>query len=55
MINTSGQWVIISYDCDDKLLAEKMPGFHWITVYDDYLKESGYALKKFGIELEKLV
>lgn len=45
----------ISFDCDSLLLAEKMPGFHWITVYGDYLKESGYALKKIGIELEKLV
>ncbi len=45
----------ISYDCDDLLLAEKMPGFHWITVYGDYLRESDYALKKIGIELEKLV
>ncbi len=47
--------VNISYDCDDLLLAEKMPGFHWITVYGDYLKESGYALKKIGIEQENLV
>ncbi len=45
----------ISYDCDDMLLAEKMPGFHWITVYGDYLKESRYALKKIGIEQENLV
>lgn len=44
----------ISYDCDSLLLAEKMPGFHWITVYGDYLKESGYALKKIGIDLENL-
>ncbi len=45
----------ISYDCDDLLLAEKMPGFHWITVYGDYLKESEYALKKIGIVQENLV
>ncbi len=31
-----------------------MPGFHWITVYGDNLKESGYAFKKIGIELEIL-
>ncbi len=46
--------VNISYGCDDLLLAEKMPGFHWITVYGDYLRESGYALKKLGIEQENL-
>jgi hypothetical protein len=44
----------IGFDCDNQVLAEKMRGFHWITVYGDYLKESGYALKKIGIELEKL-
>ena len=45
----------ISYGCDDQLLARKMPGFHWITVYGDYLKESEYALKKIGIVQENLV
>jgi len=45
----------ISFECDSKLVAEQMPGFHWITVYGDYLKESGYALKKIGINLENLV
>lgn len=33
----------------DKLLRE-MPGFHWMTCYGDYLKETGYALRKLGIE-----
>lgn len=45
----------IGYECDDLLLARNMPGFHWITVYGDYLKESEYALKKIGIEQETLV
>ncbi len=44
----------ISFDCDSKKVAEQMPGFHWITVYGDYLKEAGYALKKIGIKLENL-
>jgi len=26
-----------------------MPGFHWITVYGDYIKEAEYAFKKIGI------
>jgi hypothetical protein len=44
----------VSYDCDSVKVAEKMPGFHWITVYGDYMKETGYALKKIGISFEKL-
>jgi len=44
----------ISFDCDSLKVAEQMPGFHWITVYGDYLKEAGYALKKMGIRLENL-
>ena len=44
----------ISYNCNSRLVAEKMPGFHWITVYGDYLREAEYALKKIGIELEIL-
>ena len=31
-------------------LAERMPGFHWMTCYGDHLKETGYALKKVGID-----
>jgi hypothetical protein len=45
----------ISYDCDSRKVAEKMPGFHWITVYGDYIRETGYALKKIGIEFENLI
>jgi len=45
----------ISYECDSRIVAEKMQGFHWITVYGDYLKEAGYALKKIGIGFENLV
>jgi hypothetical protein len=44
----------ISYACDSLKVAEKMPGFHWVTVYGDYLKETGYALKKIGIAFENL-
>jgi len=44
----------INFECDSKKVAEEMPGFHWITVYGDYLKEAEYALKKIGIKLETL-
>ncbi len=29
-------------------LLEEMGGFHWMTSYGDYLKETGYALNKVG-------
>jgi hypothetical protein len=44
----------IGYDVDSHVLAERMPGFHWMTGYGDYLQETGYALKKMGIEWERL-
>jgi len=44
----------ISFSCSSKTVAEQMPGFHWITAYGDYLKETGYAFKKIGIEFEDL-
>jgi len=44
----------IRFSCDSKTLAERMPGFHWMTGYGDYTRELGYALKKIGIEWENL-
>jgi hypothetical protein len=44
----------ISFDCDSKVLAKRMPGFHWITGYGDYVRETGYALKRLGIKWEVL-
>ena len=40
----------IRFKCDDRPLAERMPGFHWMTGYGDYTRELGYALKRVGIE-----
>ncbi|HQH71859.1 MAG TPA: sugar isomerase [bacterium] len=31
-------------------LNEETRGFHWMACYDNYLKETGYALSKVGIE-----
>jgi L-fucose isomerase-like protein len=45
----------VRFDCDSKKVAEQMPGFHWITAYGDYTRETGYALKKIGIEFENLI
>jgi hypothetical protein len=44
----------IRYKCDDLTLAERMPGFHWMTGYGDYMSELGYALRKVGIKWENL-
>jgi hypothetical protein len=44
----------VSYNCDSSIVAEKMPGFHWITVYGDYVRETSYVLKKIGIKSENL-
>jgi hypothetical protein len=44
----------VSYNCNSRIVAEKMHGFHWITVYGDYIRETGYALKKMGINFESL-
>ncbi len=46
--------VDIRYDCDDLLLAKRMPGFHWMSGYGDYMRELGYALKRVGIMWENL-
>jgi hypothetical protein len=44
----------VKFSCDSQKLAERMPGFHWMTVYGNYLREAGYALKKIPISFEKL-
>jgi hypothetical protein len=44
----------VRFRCDSLKLAERMPGFHWMTCYGNYLKEVGYALKRVGIEWEIL-
>jgi hypothetical protein len=31
-------------------LVEEMRGFHWMAGYGDHLKETGYALKKAGVD-----
>ena len=40
----------ISFNTDSHLPAKRMQGFHWMTGYGDYLKETGYALKRIGID-----
>lgn len=35
---------------DTNKLLEEMRGFHWMTSYGSYLRETGYALKKLGVD-----
>lgn len=44
----------ISYKCPSSLVAERMPGFHWMFAYGDYMKELGYALRRVGITWDNL-
>ena len=53
-MNVCRSQIDIGYTCDDRRLAERMPGFHWMVCYGDYRREVGYALKKVGIKWEDL-
>jgi hypothetical protein len=35
---------------DSATLLEQMKGFHWMMSYGDYLRETGYALRKLGVD-----
>jgi hypothetical protein len=35
---------------DSAALLEQMKGFHWMLSYGDYLRETGYALRRLGVE-----
>jgi hypothetical protein len=36
---------------DTQTLLEEMKGFHWMTGYGNYLRETRYALGKLGVEM----
>ena len=44
----------IRFACDSLSLAQRMPGFHWMTGYGDYLRETGYALRRVNIAWDVL-
>jgi hypothetical protein len=44
----------VGFACDSKTLARRMPGFHWMTGYGDYMREVGYAVKRIPITWEPL-
>ena len=44
----------VRFKASAETVAQRMPGFHWMTVYGDYLREVGYALKRIPIEWDSL-
>jgi len=44
----------VHYKVPDLVVAERMPGFHWMVVYGDYHREIGYAIKKIPIQWDFL-
>ena len=44
----------VGYKVPDARIAENMPGFHWMTIYGDYMRETAYALKRIPIAFENL-
>jgi len=44
----------VRFICDSRTLAQRMPGFHWMSCYGDYLRETGYALRRVNIAWEQL-
>ena len=44
----------VGFKVDPLVVADRMPGFHWMTIYGDYVKEVGYALKRTKIAWDYL-
>jgi L-fucose isomerase-like protein len=44
----------VRFGANSDLVAERMPGFHWMVSYGDYTREIGYALKKIPIAWDYL-
>jgi hypothetical protein len=39
----------VRFQAPSETVAERMPGFHWMLVYGEYLREIGYALRRVPI------
>jgi hypothetical protein len=44
----------VRFQAPSSEVAQRMPGFHWMLVYGEYLKEIGYALRRVGIQWDCL-
>ncbi|MHB1034537.1 MAG: hypothetical protein ACYC35_23860 [Pirellulales bacterium] len=46
--------VDVKFKADSLAVADKMPGFHWMMVYGDYMREMDYVMRKIPIAWESL-
>ncbi len=44
----------VRFKADPLQVAKRMGGFHWITGYGDSMREVAYALRRLGIEFDKI-
>jgi L-fucose isomerase-like protein len=44
----------VGFKGDTQKLLGEMGGFHWMTSYGDYVRESEYALKKLGVHMVRI-
>lgn len=49
-LNICRSQVDVAFKGSTEKLVEEMRGFHWMASYGSYLKETGYALKKLGVD-----
>ena len=53
-LHISRSQIYVEIKGDTTKLLEEMKGFHWMTSSGAYLRETGYALKKLGVEWLKV-
>jgi hypothetical protein len=46
--------IVVKFDADTEEVAKRLRGFHATVAYGDHIKLVAYALRKLGIELERL-
>lgn len=44
----------VKIDGDCQALVQEMKGFHWMMSYGNYLRETGYALKKIDVDFRNI-
>ncbi len=44
----------VRFKAPSLLVAERMPGYRWVLIYGDYLRETGYALRRVPIQWDCL-
>ena len=46
--------VDVQIEADCAALLQEMKGFHWMMSYGNFMRESGYALKKLGVDFHEV-